>query len=65
MKLKRLVTVKLLAASTFGLYLFDFRKAWADELPDMPVPPAIVQMAELPVESLARAPISTIRQRPY
>ena len=50
MKLKRLVTAKLLAASTFGLYLFDFRKAWADELPDLPAPPAIVQLPDLPVE---------------
>ena len=50
MKIKRFVTAKLLAASTFGLYSFDYRKAWAEEIP-MPEPPApIVQPAELPAE---------------
>ena len=47
---KRLATAKLLAASTFGLYLFDFRKAWAEEIPNPEPPTPVVEPAELPVE---------------
>jgi hypothetical protein len=50
MKYKRLITAKLLAASTFGLYLFDYRKAWADEMPAPEPPASIVQPAELLAE---------------
>ena len=50
MKLKRLVTAKLLAASTFGLYLFDYRKAWAEEIPNPEPPTPIVETAEVPAE---------------
>jgi hypothetical protein len=50
MKFKRLITAKLLAASTFGLYLFDYRKAWADEIPQPEPPAALVQPAQLPAE---------------
>jgi hypothetical protein len=49
MRFKTLLTAKLLAASTFGLYLFDYRKAWADEIPTVEVPVPIVQPAVLPV----------------
>ncbi|MFT4549071.1 MAG: hypothetical protein ACI8XO_004908 [Verrucomicrobiales bacterium] len=50
MILKRLVITKLLAASTFGLYLFDYRKAWAEEIPAPQPPVPLVQPAELPSE---------------
>ncbi len=48
MNFRRLVTAKLLAASTFGLYLFDYRKAWAQEMPAPQPPVPLVQPAELP-----------------
>ena len=50
MKFKRLITAKLLAASTFGLYLFDYRKAWADDGPAPQQPVPIVQVADLATE---------------
>ena len=50
MKFKKFVTAKLLAASTFGLYLFDYRKAWAEEMP-VPEPPVpIVEPADQTAE---------------
>ena len=47
MKHKRLITIKLLAGVLTGVYIFDFRKAWADEadaaLLTPPVePPALI-----------------------
>lgn len=50
MKIKRFVAAKLLAAATFGLYTFDYRKAWAEEVPMVEEPAPMVQSAELPAE---------------
>jgi len=46
MYFKRFVTAKLLAASTFGLYLFDYRKAWAGEIPAEQEVIPVVELAE-------------------
>lgn len=45
MKYKSLFTVKLLAGIITGIYTFDFRRAWAEEIV-MPEPAAQVLVIE-------------------
>jgi len=48
MRLKQIATAKLLAAAaTFGLYTFDYRKAWAEEIPVVEPAPIVQPAVEM------------------